>query len=114
MLTDLILEESYKAHEFLVTKSWIQSVWEHLDFFKLSLVLPYKYHLISSFTNNQGIMETACKSKLFNRKQLRLLNSVRISLKLIFLSDLLYLADKKIKVYYIRGKEDTQTKSSYK
>ena len=59
-------------------------------------------------------METACKSKLFNRKQLRLLNSVRISLKLIFLSDLLYLADKKIKVYYIRGKEDTQTKSSYK
>ena len=71
-----ILEESYKAQGFLVKKWWIQSVWEHLDYYNLKLVFPHKYYPSSFFINDQGIIETALKLKLFDKEQLRLLNSI--------------------------------------
>ena len=68
--------------------------------------------MTSTFTNNQGIIEVARKLKIFDLEQMQLINTVRISLSLIFLSDLIYICSKRIKECLLAGERD-DIESSY-
>jgi len=56
--------------------------------YKLKIILPSVYHLVSHLTNDKGIIDKVLKLDIFNKEDLYLFNLARIHYKAIFLSDL--------------------------
>ena len=58
-------------------------------------------------------MAVALDLRIFNMTQLKEFNIVRIYLKVVFLLDLIHLRTNKVKRYYIEGRRDQITESSF-
>jgi len=58
-------------------------------------------------------MVVALDLRIFDTTQLKEFNAVRIYLQVMFLSDLIYLRTNKVKCYYIEGRRDQTTESSF-
>ena len=50
-----VLEENYSDFGHLVTKGWLQSLWESLSFFGIKLHVPYYNYPVLVKTNDVSI-----------------------------------------------------------
>lgn len=73
-----VLEASYSEYGYLVTKWWLQSLWETLSRFDIVLHVPSHDCPVSLQTNDMAIMRKAVKLKAFQAKKLQVLNRVRV------------------------------------
>jgi hypothetical protein len=88
------LQESYKKYSYLVTHSWMKMLWEKLSMFNMQIIIldqPKEYPR----EGNQFIMQVLIQAGYTN-KSLERLNRVRVSLQLLFMSDILTASGNKI------------------
>lgn len=65
-----VLETNHAKYGCLVTKGWIQSLWESLLSFDIVLHVPFHNYLVSLQTNDIAIMKKAVKLKTFLSKRI--------------------------------------------
>ena len=68
-----------------------------LSGYNLELVLSSIYHPTSIYSNNKGVIDEVIKLKLFDKKELKLFNIVRMYFKVIFISNLMGSSNNKIR-----------------
>jgi hypothetical protein len=88
------LQESYDCYGYLATHLWIKMLWEKLSKFDMKLIVA-DFNQSYPCKNNQFIMQVLIRSGYLNNT-LRQLNRVRISLQLLFMSDILTALGNKI------------------
>ncbi len=81
------LQESYNRYSFLVTHSWMKMLWEKVSKFDIKIVMTAASQKCPR-EGNQFIMQVLAR-KGYNLDALLWLNRVRISLQLLFMSDIL-------------------------
>ncbi len=88
------LQELYEWYEYLLTHSWMKMLWEKVSMFGLKVVvanLQLKYPREGDRFIMQVLIELG-----FTKDKLQILNQVRVSLQVFFLSDLLAASGQKI------------------
>jgi hypothetical protein len=88
------LQESYERYEYLLTHSWMKMLWEKVSMFDLKVVvadLQLKYPREGDRFIMQVLIELG-----FTKDKLWILNRVRVSLQVLFLSDSLTASGQKI------------------
>jgi hypothetical protein len=81
------LQESYSRYSFLVTHSWMKMLWEKVSKFDIKIVMMAASQKFPR-EGNQFIMQVLAR-KGYNSDALLWLNTVQISLELLFMSDIL-------------------------
>jgi hypothetical protein len=81
------LQESYSHYSFLVTHSWMKMLWEKVSKFDIKIVMMAASQKFPR-EGNQFIMQVLAQ-KGYDSDALLWLNRVRISLQLLFMSDIL-------------------------
>ncbi len=88
------LQESYEKYGYLVTHSWMKMLWEKLSRFNMQVMIadqPKEYPR----EGNQFIMQVLIQAG-YTIEALGRLNRVRVSLQLLFMSDILTVSGNKI------------------
>jgi hypothetical protein len=88
------LQELYQKYGHLITHSWMKMLWEKLSMFNVHTVvadLPLRF----SREGDQFIMQVLVESG-YTGEALRRLNRVRVSLQVLFLSDILTASGSKV------------------
>jgi hypothetical protein len=80
------LPESYERHNFLQTHSWMKMLWEKVSMFGLKVIVA-DFHLKYPREGDCFIMQVLIELK-YSREKLRILNQVRVSPQLLFLSNI--------------------------
>ncbi len=81
------LQESYSRYSFIVTHSWMKTLWEKVSKFDIKIVMTAVSQKFPR-EGNQFIMQVLAQ-KGYDSDALLWLNRVRISLQLLFMSDIL-------------------------
>ena len=69
-LNSPVLETGYKKYGYLVSQSWIQSLWEATFYCSLTIQVPRYLFWVSSRTNDIPIMKKACSLKIFTSNEI--------------------------------------------
>ena len=109
----LILEAEFLWHRFLVTPSQFHSFQELTNHFKLKPHIILAEIPTLSIANDISIIKNALGLTEFAKMELQAINRVRISLQLIFISDLLDSASTKVNQNCKLGIKDPSRTSYY-
>ena len=99
-LDSLVFEENYSDYRYLVTRGWLQSLWESLLLHSIKLhVLSYDFP-ISLRMNNIVISRKVVRLKFFSKKELYQINVVRLAFQVIFLLELVDVITLQVKIEF--------------
>ena len=87
-INTLVLEADYRLFSFLATKCWVQSLWEAISEFRITIYIPNHVYWVSSRINDSTIIQKAVSLKVFSKEEVQAINRVRIALQIVFLSEL--------------------------
>ena len=82
-----ILNEPYQTYSFLVDPTWITNFWQYLSNRSLSLDVSHQVHIPFQRANDKYLMDLIFPH--FSIEELKKINKIRLSLKLLFLSDVI-------------------------
>jgi hypothetical protein len=88
------LQEQYEKYGFLVTHSWMKMLWEKLSIFDMQVVVADQ-PLEFPKEGDQFIMQVLIKAG-YTGKTLSSLNRVKVSLQVLFMSDILTASGNKV------------------
>ena len=101
-----MLNKSFSLHGHLATPGWLMSVWEFLDFYHVEITIPSLIFPSPSSANDVAITDFAMSLKTFNRRQIKQIDTVRLALKVCFISNLLIPRSNRIMNCYWKGTKD--------
>ncbi len=104
------LQQSYSRYGFLVTHSWMKILWEKLSMFNIKVVIADIAHKYPR-QGNQFIMQALMRAG-YTGEMLCQLNRVRISLQLLFMSDILTASGNRIDTKILLQQPPGETYSS--
>ena len=96
----------YQKHDTFSTEDWIKAAWKFCIYYDIRLHLPIIHHPSSTITNDKPIMRSLADLNSFNKSSQQLINSVRIHLQVIFLSDLVQGNSNRTREKMFKGEKD--------
>jgi hypothetical protein len=87
-------QAEYKRCNFLVTHSWMKMLWEKVNKFGITVIVPSDENGFPR-EGDEFIMQEIIKAG-YTKEELRRLNRVRVSLQVLFMSDILTASGSKI------------------
>jgi hypothetical protein len=88
------LQVNYKKYSYLVTHTWMKMLWEKLSMFKMTVIMPERLRKFPK-EGDQFIMQVLLRAG-YGTEELWRLNRVRVSMQLLFMSDVLTASGNKI------------------
>ncbi len=88
------LQVNYKKYSYLVTHMWMKMLWEKLSMFEMTVIIPERSWKFPR-EGDQFIMQVLLCAG-YGTEELRRLNRVRVSMQLLFMSDVLTASGNKI------------------
>ncbi len=85
---------NYKTYSYLVTHTWMKMLWKKLSMFKMVVIIPERLRKFPR-EGDQFIMQVLLCAG-YGMEELRRLNRVRVSMQLLFMSDVLTASGNKI------------------
>ncbi len=89
-----LLQEQYNKYGYLATHSWMKTLWEKLSMFNMHIIVADQ-PLEFPREGDQFIMQVLIKAR-YTSKAFSCLNRVRVSLQLLFMSDILTASGNKV------------------
>ena len=106
------LQESYTKYSSWITHSWLKSLWEKVDLFRI-VVEVNNIELVMPREGDQWLMRLFMAVG-FSKDQLLRLNRVRIYMQVLFLSDVLGANGKTLDPKYLQKRPDGENWSTIK
>ncbi len=88
------LQVNYKKFGFLVTHTWMKMLWEKLSMFEMTVIIPERSQKFPR-EGDQFIMQVLLRAG-YGAEELQWLNRVRVSMQVLFMSDILTASGNKI------------------
>ena len=105
-------QESFQKYESWITHSWIKSVWEKVDHYKLRLQLK-PLNIEPPRTRDKWFMKAVIDLGCLNKHEMERINRVRIHQQVLFLSDILDAGGKCLDRKYLTKREQEEQWSTY-
>jgi hypothetical protein len=104
------LQAEYKKYNHLVTHSWMKMSWEKVDRFGITVIVPDGERGFPR-EGDEFIMQSILKAG-YNNDELRRLNRVRVSLQVLYMSDILTASGSKISIEVLTTRPRQEKRSS--